>query len=257
MKKFSKKFSILFIIIFCSIFFSIKTAKCQDNHFIIYKSNFFSLHLEDGTYYGGEDYDLNLKIGILYDNMVENISLKLELFNREKNEISYFVEKRYFYYTNERAIYENHTKVGIIPIFIEENLPNNQEVILADFNNISLVGTHIEEEGSINLSSKKIPYHYVLIDEINYTAYYYSDFENILVFWEIGNSYDITLDNIFGLKSFYGHIIFDSTDYDWANYSILEYFHPIFIILIICIGFISVFFLIRRILILKDKILFF
>lgn len=246
----------LSLIIFCSLIYFIIPGNCQEDHYINYKSDFFQIRLEDETFYGGVEHYLNLRINLLENNNIKNISMKLEIIDKATQEISYSVENEYFYNIYERAIYENNSKLGIIPLFIEPNISQGQIVTLAEFNNRSLVGTHVEESGYLIISNKRIPYHWVLVEEANYTAYYYSDFENILIYWEIGNSYDITLDNLFGFKKFYGHIKYEKSSYDikWSTYSPIESYLPLILIgSLFCIGFISIFLLIRRSLKLKDK----
>lgn len=233
----------------------------QNHYFITYQSNFFSLFLKNETYYGSEDYDMFIDINIYYSlNDVENISFKLELLSKKEQMDDYIVENKYFYNINERIIYKNDTQIGIIPIFIEENLINNQEILLAEFNNVSLTGIHKEEERTLLISERNIPYHYVEVDtsEGNYTMYYYSDFENMLIWWEIGNKFDITLDNIFDINSFFGDILLKDTNYDlhWTenlDKDAISLIITIIIISVFSIVFITLFLFIRRRLKLTDE----
>ncbi len=239
------------------LFYPIENAKCQTKHHIIYESNFFWLYNKDGTYYDQGLCSFLLEIDILYDNNIENITFKLNLLSKEGSQYDYIVEISYYYYSIERAIYKNQDKVGIIPIFTAENLVNNQKIILAEFGNTNLTGTYVEESGNLIIDNKKIPYHYFLVDEANYTAYYYSDYENLLIFWEVGNSYEVTLDKLFGIREFWGHIKLKSTSYDinWEdiNTSNGNFLPLIIIISIVGVGFLSIFILIRRTLIKKDR----
>lgn len=140
------------------------------------------------------------------------------------------------------------------PYLLGANLSNNQQITLAEFNNNSLVGIHKEKDGYFIISNKKVEYHYVLTDttEGNYTAYYYSDYENILIWWEIGCSHDITLRYLFDIAYFYGHIIIEDTNFDirWTEYSPIEGILPlittIVILIIFCVSFLVIFLLVRK-----------
>lgn len=258
MKIFSKKYKSIFFILFylSSLIYPLKIVNCQNSHinsnFIHYRSDFFSLLFNNETYFGNEDYILNLTINIFYKNEINNFSFKLELVDREKNQISYSVEKRYNYHVNERAIYENRTKIGIIPIFTEDNLSNYQEVILAEFNSKILKGIMKEEDKDIIISNKGIPYYTIEVSMENYTVYYYSDYQNLLIIWEIGTSHEITLEKIFNITTFYGDIQLVDTNFDihWVEYTppvkILEIITYIIIICILTISFLTIFLLIRK-----------
>jgi len=258
MKIFSKKYKSIFFILFylSSLIYPLKIVNCQNSHinsyFIHYRSDFFSLLFNNETYFGNEDYILNLTINIFYKNEINNFSFKLELVDREKNQISYSVEKRYNYHVNERAIYENRTKIGIIPIFTEDKLSNYQEVILAEFNSKILKGIMKEEDKDIIISNKGIPYYTIEVSMENYTVYYYSDYQNLLIIWEIGTSHEITLEKIFNITTFYGDIQLVDTNFDihWVEYippvKILEIITYIIIICILTISFLTIFLLIRK-----------
>ena len=254
----SKKMVFIIILdLLISFFFPILVTNqnnIQNHYFITYHSNFFSLFLKNETYYGSEDYQMFIDINIYYSlNDVENISFKLELLSKKEQMEDYIFENKYFYNINERIIYKNETQIGIIPIFIEENLTNNQEILLADFNNVSLTGIHKEEESTLPLSERNIPYHYVEVDtsEGNYTMYYYSDFENMLIWWEIGNKYDVTLDYIFEINYFFGDIKLKDTNYDlhWTenlDKNAISLISTIIIISVFSIVFITLFLFVRR-----------
>jgi len=254
----SKKMVFIIILdLLISFFFPILVTNqnnIQNHYFITYHSNFFSLFLKNETYYGSEDYQMFIDINIYYSlNDVENISFKLELLSKKDQMDDYIVENKYFYNINERIIYKNDTQIGMIPIFIEENLTNNQEILLADFNNVSLTGIHKEEESTLPLSERNIPYHYVEVDtsEGNYTMYYYSDFENMLIWWEIGNKYDVTLDYIFEINYFFGDIKLKDTNYDlhWTenlDKNAISLISTIIIISVFSIVFITLFLFVRR-----------
>lgn len=254
----SKKMVFIIILdLLISFFFPILVTNqnnIQNHYFITYHSNFFSLFLKNETYYGSEDYQMFIDIDIYYSlNDVENISFKLELLSKKDQMDDYIVENKYFYNINERIIYKNDTQIGMIPIFIEENLTNNQEILLADFNNVSLTGIHKEEESTLPLSERNILYHYVEVDtsEGNYTMYYYSDFENMLIWWEIGNKYDVTLDYIFEINYFFGDIKLKDTNYDlhWTenlDKNAISLISTIIIISVFSIVFITLFLFVRR-----------
>lgn len=236
---------------------SIKLATSQANqevHYIVYKSDFFSLYFNNETYYGNEHYNFFLNIEITKNNNIENFSLELQLFNLRDNKVDLIIHRNYFYNELERTLYNNSIKIGILPIFIEENYQNNQDVLLAEFNNKTLIGTYQKKEGGFVISDKSYSFDTVLTDEVNYTEYYYSDIGNMLIFWRIGNTYEITLHKLFNITYFYGHIGLESTNFDLKPEHILKPILPVVIIIVIFIvAFISVFILVRRSLIRNDK----
>lgn len=250
MKKTMKILTIIVSILSSFSICSIKIAISQENqdyHYIQYKSDFFSLYFSNGTYYGNEDYDLFLTIEIIKNNNIENFSLKLHLFDHKNNKGALTIFRNYFYNELERALYNNSGKIGIVPIFIEENHQNNAKVLLAEFNNETLIGTYQKEEGDFIISDKLYSYDTVLTDQVNYTEYFYSDIKNILIYWSLGNKYDITLHNLLDITYFYGNIFLVSTNYDLKSKLILEPILPLIIITVLFITvFVSMFFFVRR-----------
>jgi len=253
---------ILSISVIVIIYFSISAntiiyhthAQNDENFYINYKCDFFSLHLNNGSYYGGENHRLNLYINLYQDNSKEKIAIKLEILNFINNSVCYYIENRYNYDISERCIYTDTTLIGMIPIFIDDKVLNNQKVTIAKFNNKTLEGMHKEKDGYLIISEKKIEYHYVLIDDAEgtYTSYYYSDYENILIWWEIGNLQEITLNTLFNISDFYGHIMLEDTNFNikWIEYSPIESIYPLIIttviLIVLILSFLFIFLLIRR-----------
>ena len=237
--------------LFC---FFTKTVTSQTHYYFNYSSDFFSLRLNNGTYFGNEDYNFLIEINLYQINNIENITFKLELIHRTTRETDYQIEKSFFYEFLDHSIYKNETKIGMIPLFIKDNVPDNQEVIIAEFGNFSLFGLHKNTNKNLLISGKSYPQHSVLTNEQNYTIYYYSDYENLLLYWQIGCKYDITLDFLFDIGKFSGHVKLESTNLSLrtsGNYWLDNPFPLIYAISSIS-AFILVFIFIRRKLKLND-----
>jgi len=226
---------------------SVKSQDNYDSHYIKYKSNFFSLYINNETYYGNEDYSLYLEIEMLNKNYIENFSIELSLVEHKQNRVALSMKQKYVYDEFERTLYKNNTKIGIIPIFIENNYQNDQEVLLAEFNNESLTGTFTEQSGRFLLSDNSYSHNSVIVDYATYTEYVYSDVYPMLILWDCSSDYDLTLHKLFNITSIYGDLRLYETDFDLKPQKITESILPyIIIILVGVIAFISIFIVIRR-----------
>lgn len=255
-EKFRIKTLIIILLLALSSCVSYKYVKSQPTFYkFIYSSDFFSLRLNNGTYFGNEDYDLKIEIYLYFTNNNENISIQFELFHRLNQEIDYIVENNYYYRFVEHSIYEQQTKIGMIPLFIKDNLSNYQEITIAQFGNYNLSGIHVDTDKSLSLLGKNYPCRSVLTNEINYTIYYYSDYENLLLYWQIGCKYDITLDKLFDIGKFSGHIRLEQTNIELKTSGnlVIDNLLPIIYAISSVSFFVLLFFFIRRKLKLDDK----
>ncbi|KKM65202.1 hypothetical protein LCGC14_1493690, partial [marine sediment metagenome] len=226
---------------------SVKSQDNYDSHYIKYKSNFFSLFFNNETYYGNEDYSLYLEIEMLNKNSIENFSIELSLVEHKQNRVAISMKHKYTYNEFERTLYKNNTKIGIIPIFIENNYQNGQEVLLAEFNNESVTGTFTHRSGRFWLSDKSYSHNSVIVDSATYLEYVYSDVYPMLILWDWSSNYDLTLHKLFNITSIYGDLRLYETNFDLKPQTIIEPILPsIIIILIGVIAFISIFIVIRR-----------
>lgn len=242
---------IIMIISFCPL------TKCnQEVNYISYKSDFYSLIINNETYYGHEKYNLFLNIEIINRNNVENFSIELILNNIEDSNDIFILSRNYFYNRLERTLLDiDKKKIGVIPIFIEDGYQNNDDVLLAEFNNESLMGKYQIYDGNYVLSGKGYPYNIVLTDATwgDYTDYFYSEVGNLLICWNIGNDYDLTLDKLLNLTFFYGDIELVSTSFNIEpNSSMSPYLLAIIIAGPISI-FLIIFFFVRRSLIKREQ----
>ena len=250
--KFKLIIVILIVILNTNLNWSI--SKSQSYNYFIYESDFFSLRLNNGTYFGNEDYDFEITIKIFPTDSVENISFLLELTSKETSKIDYSVERIYTYNSSERSIYTDVLKIGMVPLFLQNNLSNNQVVKIAEFSNCSLSGIHLDTDKNLLISGKSYPQHSILTNEVNYTRYYYTDHENLLLYWQIGCQYDVTLDYLFDIGKFYGHIVLEDTNLELRtseNTDIWNFIILIISISVVCI-FVVIFLFIRRKLVLND-----
>ncbi|MHA1756247.1 MAG: hypothetical protein ACTSVV_05715 [Promethearchaeota archaeon] len=257
------------IIPFINYGYSDKIFLKNNYYYIKYESNFYFLYFNKPVFDGKEHFDCeyyNLRLTIkLFNNSLENIiSFKLQLISKLDPEIIYSLTRNYSYNHKERAIYyqNNNSKLGVIPLFINKSLSNDENCLIAKFRNESIYGIYKEKSGYLELSGYRYAYNYVLIDDTygNYTAYYYSDYGNALLYWEIGNRKALTLKNIFSIRIFSGDIWITETNLDLKQTPInyLEKSLPNIILIIILTSilifvFITVFLLIRRKLKLLNK----
>ncbi len=232
-------FKILFILISMNILFSSiivgsgNSGNSDEKLVICYNSKFFSLYLNNGEYYGCENHELILDIESSHINSDEIISFKLTLLPKVSRYHEYTIEKHYIYNPDTQTIFhENHSIVGKIPIFLKPNLKNEEKITLAEVNNLKTEGTFFETDKTFALNIESVKFNYILVDGTygRYTCYYYTNAENLLIYWEIGNTREITLESIFGIDSFFGDIKLSYTSLNLVS-TFSEYFINIILII--------------------------
>lgn len=183
---------------------------------LIYESDFFSLRKNPGNqYFGAEEYKFRIEVNFPSITL-RNMHLKIQLISLQTSEIGFELERSLIYNRTTRTIsHQNGSIIGICPIFGNPDWGNNgAPVVLSRYGPSTQTGVFIEDEGGLITSCGKIPFYYIETNLTDYSAYYYSDRNDVLLLWRVGVTYENTLDQLFNIYYFYGHISLMSTNFD-------------------------------------------
>ncbi len=256
---------ILCSIIICSIIpLSYTQEDGEKNYEIKYKSTYFWTFINK-TYYDSTNFELRLNVNLTFENSQENATLKMELFDTDKQKVNLSIERGFFYNLKQRMLYKDQIPIGRIHLMMDGGYEENETITLQRFKKDKVIGKVHNDDTYAKVMGKTIEcYEVAVVEEKgNYTGYLFSKVNNILVSWRIdpGRFEDITyedlvLKNLFDINGFFGHINLSYTNISLMknqNNSLFDKIFPIILIAVISIAFLLTFILMRENLKKKDQ----